>query len=271
MKYKKKIIVNYLISKYDNKNNLKNFFFYYKKFNAGYPHKLIITFKNFEKNDKIFNFNCLKFNKHEKFIDYKLFNDFDWGSYKRLAEKFQSSIFFFMNCHSYPIKKNWLKYFVKNYKKNSLLGPAGSYESLSSEALKGAYSKNRIKSLKYFFTNFIYFPIFPNPHVRSSSFMISGKNFLNLELNKKYRFKKFGTWINESGRNGMTNNFKNKGFKYYIINSDGKKFFKNNWKLSETFCYKEQSKLLISDKFSRLYKKSSKLKKKIIEKKVWGI
>jgi hypothetical protein len=270
MNLKKKIIVNYLISKYDKKTYLKKFLYNYKKFNPGYPHKLIITFKNFKNNDIIFKYKCLKNIKHEKFIDFNLFNDFDWGSYKRLVKKFQNSIFFFMNCHSYPIKSNWLKFFVKNYKKKSLLGPAGSYESLASGAFKGIYYKNRLKSLKYFINNFIYFPIFPNPHIRSNSFMISGKDFLNVELNKKYKFKKFGTWINESGRKGMTNNLKKKGFNCYVINSDGKKFSENNWRLSETFCYKEQSKLLISDKFSRIFNKSGYIKKKIIEKNVWG-
>ena len=46
-----------------------------------------------------------------------------------------------MNCHSYPIVHDWLK-FALNYQDNSLVAPAGSYESITSSWLKGSYSNS---------------------------------------------------------------------------------------------------------------------------------
>ena len=50
----------------------------------------------------------LKKLKHLKFIDPGKKNDWDFGSYGRVAKKYSSRIIFFMNSHSYPICENWL-------------------------------------------------------------------------------------------------------------------------------------------------------------------
>ena len=74
---------------------------------------------------------------------------------------------------------------------------------------------------------------FPNPHIRSNCFMISANNFLELEFNKYYKFKKKGTWINESGRKRYDQSIKKKkNLIFYVINSDGHKFEEKQWQLS---------------------------------------
>lgn len=266
----KNLLVVYLISIYDKREYLKNFLEHYKNFKSGEEHKLLICFKNFENNDTIFECKKLQSVNYIKYLDNNDFNDFDWGSYRRISKIYKDEVIFFMNCHSYPLKNNWLSCFVKNYEDNSILGPAGSLESMVNSALKGIHVKNKFKSYFYALSNFIHFPLFPNPHIRSNCFMISSKNFLSLKLNTKYKYKKIGTWINESGRKGMTNYFKKKKFKIYVINSDGKKFEKNNWILSQTYACGNQSKLIISDKFSRLYDKAEYKEKEKIKKYVWG-
>ena len=75
-------------------------------------HDLLICFKNFKKDDPIFDFDQLKELKHIKF-DNNNFNDFDWGSYERIAKTYSDKIIFFMNCHSYPVKNNWLKLLLR--------------------------------------------------------------------------------------------------------------------------------------------------------------
>ena len=252
-----KLVVVYLISAYDNRENLKQFINHYLNFDAGSKHELIICFKNFDEKDKIFQTPELKQIKYKKFLDNNKFNDYDWGSYRRVSKENLDKIIFFMNCHCRPLVNNWLKLFENNYVEGSLLGPAGSYESMVNSALKGKHTKSKLKSIVYAISNFIDFPIFPNPHIRSNCFMISASNFLDLEFNKNYKFKKKGTWINESGRKGMTNQLKKKKFDIYVINSDGHKFKENKWHLSETYALNQQSKLIIGDKFSTIYAKKS--------------
>jgi hypothetical protein len=263
------IIVVYLISTYDDKQNLKKFINNYLEFSAGSDHELIICFKNFMSNDIIFKTPELNQIKYTKYIDNNDFNDYDWGSYQRISKYYINKIIFFMNCHSRPLVKNWLKLFEINYSKNSLLGSGGSFESMVNSAIKGNHTESKFKSIIYTISNFLDFPLFPNPHIRSNCFMISAKDFLELKLNNANKFNKKGTWINESGRNGMTNQLKKKKFNIYVINSDGKKFEERDWHLSETYALKNQSKLIISDKFSSIYSKLSIKEKKNFQNCIW--
>ncbi len=89
-------------------------------------------------------------------------------------------------------------------------------------------------------------------------------------INKKIN-KKEDTWEIESGLNSLTNFFKKNNYKIFVINSDGAKFSENDWKLSETFNYRNQSKVIISDKHSRKYNDLSISEKKKFELKSWGI
>ncbi len=267
----KKFLVVYLISIYDDRNNLKNFIKHYKFFKSGYEHDLLICFKDFDKNDPIFSIKELDNLDFIKYEDHNIYNDYDWGSYSRISNRYSDRIIFFMNCHSYPIVNNWLKEFVLNYDDNFILGPAGSYESITSNWFKGNVSNSFLYSILYGCLNLINFPLYPNPHLRSNCFMISAKNFKKLILNQKFKYKKLGTWLNESGRNGMTKQSKKLKFNIYVINSDSKKFEINNWIDSQTYALGNQDKLIISDKFSRIYKNASFVEKKKITKNIWGI
>ncbi|WP_440910901.1 hypothetical protein [Candidatus Pelagibacter sp.] len=263
------LAVLYLISVYDDRNNLKKFINNYLKFDSGVNHELIICFKNFDQDDDIFTIPELTKIEFTKVIDNKNYNDYDWGSYYRFAKEYSNKVIFFMNCHSRPIVNNWLKFFCDNYNNRSLLGPAGSFESMVNSALKGLHTKNNFKSIIYTISNFFDFPLFPNPHIRSNCFMISAENFLKLNFNQKYKYKKKGTWINESGRNGMTNQLKKKKFNIFIVNSDGKKFYENEWHLSKTYALEDQSKLIIEDKFSKIFSRMENEQKIKFQKLVW--
>ena len=110
---------------------------------------------------------------------------------------------------------------------------------------------------------------FPNPHIRTSSFLLNGKKFLDYISNKKI-FSKEKTWEIESGKMSLFNYFKKKNYTIYIVNSDGDKFIENNWKLSETYNYFKQSKSIISDKHTRKYDSLNEKDKLLSRKKVWG-
>ena len=264
------VLVAYLISVYDDRQNLVNFIKHYKKYKSGCSHDLLICFKNFNSDDDIFNIKELNDVKVIKFIDNNDFNDYDWGSYLRIAKEYNEKKILFMNCHSYPLINNWLNIFVQYYKENTLIGSSGSYESQVNISFSKLLNINYIKSIIFAVSNFVDFPLFPNPHIRSNCFMISSKNFQSLKLTKKYKYKKKATWINESGRYGMSNQLKKKKINLFVVNSDGKLFDYFDWKNSETYATGKQSKLIISDKYSRIYNETNDEKKKLIRKNVWG-
>ena len=59
-----------------------------------------------------------------------------------------------MNCHSYPVKNNWLKTFAENYDDKSIIGPGGSFESMVNSALNGIHTNDKFKSYLYALSNF---------------------------------------------------------------------------------------------------------------------
>ena len=265
----KKPLVCYLFTGFDKIKSFSNFIKNYKKYKAGYSHDLIVCYKlisakkikNLE--DKMLNI------KHKIFIDPSIKNDWDFGSYRRIAKKYPKKSILFMNSHSYPIKKNWLKIFMKHFKKNTIIATSGSYESITKQVkLKRPFNiisffKKKIKGKNSFFD-------FPNPHLNTSSFLIKGKDLNDYLKGKKFNTK-YETWKLESGFNSLTNNFKRKGYNLIVVNSDGHKFSEDKWMLSETFHYKNQSKSLISDKHSRKYLKLSKVDRLKSQKAVWGV
>ncbi len=246
-----KILVCYLITKFDDENTLLTFLENYKNFKSGYPHELLICFKLFNK-DRLEIFRKLLINiNHTEFIDENINNDFDLGSYSRVALKYPSRHIFFLNSYSYPICDNWLNIIIKNYVKNSILATSASYESfLSSIKLKKLYKifHYLIKLIQY---KKLFYP-FPNPHIRTTGFLIKGSEYLKFMKNRLIR-SKIDAWKIESGKHSLTNYFKKLNYNIYIINSDGNKFLEKDWKLSKTYNYSDQNKSIISDKHIRKY------------------
>jgi len=264
----KKILVCYLFTSFDNKQSFTNFLRYYKINTAGINHTLLICFKLLNKQKILFFRNKLRSIKYIEFIDPVLFNDFDFGSYKRVSEKYRSHTIFFLNSHSYPLKKNWLKKLLYYYKEKTLIGTSASYESL----LTSLKFKKIYKIISFLIRLIRYkkkFKTFPNPHIRTSSFLIKGEDFISFIKNKKITNKE-DAWFTESGLNGLTNYFKRKKYDIFVINSDGLKFTENNWMLSETYNYSKQSKSLISDKHTRKYLKLSNQKRLSASCTSWG-
>ena len=262
-------IVCYLFTVFDKQKKLINFIKYYKKNKSGLNHTLVICYKLLDIAEIIKTRKYLKGVDYIEFVDPVKENDWDFGSYKRVSKLFYNKEILFLNSHSYPTCNNWLKKLFHFKKKNTVIAPTASYESLvDSIKLKKKFHKIiRYLVRKYKFKKD--FNNFPNPHIRTSSFLINSKFFYNFIKLKKIK-NKIDTLKIESGKNSLTNYLKKKKIKTYVVNSDGNKFVEKNWKLSETYCFFNKNKSIISDKHSRKYLKISKNNKYIKRMKVWG-
>jgi len=262
------ILVCYLITKFDNQKTLENFITHYKKFSSGLQHDLLICFKLLNK-EIIKKYQLLlKDINYINFDDNSYLNDFDFGSYKRVAEHFPTKTIFFLNSHSYPICDLWLKKVFNHFHNNSIVGTTASFESL----LSSIKYKKFYKMISYFFKKFRLkkkFNSFPNPHVRTTGLLIEAKDYLSF-MGDKNVFTKEKAWELESGKLSLTNYFKFLGYKIYIINSDGNKYEESKWKLSETYNYLEQQKSIISDKHTRKYLSLNSQEKNESQIKTWG-
>lgn len=264
----KKILVCYLITKFDNEDTLLTFLKNYRNFTSGYPHELLICFKLFN-NEKLKIFRRLLTNiNYTEFIDEYFENDFDLGSYSRVALKYSSRHIFFLNSYSYPICDDWLKIIIKNYDENSILATSASYESLlSSVKLKKIYKifHYLIKLIQY---KKFFYP-FPNPHIRTTGFLIKGSEYSKF-MNNKLIKSKIDAWKIESGKYSLTNYFKSLNYNIFVINSDGKKFLEKDWKKSQTYNYSDQNKSIISDRHIRKYHNLNTIEKLKFQDDTWG-
>jgi hypothetical protein len=102
----KKNLVCYLFTKYDDKKSLINFIKNYKLNPAGYRHRLLVCFKLLDQKNIISARLLLKNTNYIEFIDPVTLNDYDFGSYMRIAQMYTAYTIFFLNSHSYPITSN---------------------------------------------------------------------------------------------------------------------------------------------------------------------
>ena len=263
-----KPVVCYLFTVFDKLESLKDFKKNYQNYKSGFDHDLLICFKLIHQDKLKIILKELNGLKYIKFIDPQFINDYDFGSYKRVCQKFPDRDILFLNSHSYPICNHWLQKLMKHKKNDNLIGITGSYESIT-DSVK---FKKIYKVFSYLFRLYKFkkhFLNFPNPHIRTANFLIRGEIFLEYIKDKKID-NKFDAWKVESGKKSLTNFFKSKNMDIFIVNSDGEKFSEKNWKISNTYKYLNQENLIISDKHTRGYLASSVEKKKIIQKNTWG-
>ena len=117
----KKALVCYLYTGFDSIQKINDFAKHYKKYRSGLKHKLIICFKLLDSKDIENAKKSLKAIKFEAFIDPCKDNDWDFGSYKRVAKKYYDKDILFLNSHSYPVSHNWVKKLFFYKKKIRLL------------------------------------------------------------------------------------------------------------------------------------------------------
>lgn len=262
-------IVCYLYTAFDKKEKLIDFVKYYKKYKSGLNHRLIVCLKLLNSKEIINTRKYLKNIKYTEFIDPCKINDWDFGSYKRVSKCFYDKDILFLNSHSYPICNNWLKKLFHYKNKHTVIAPTASYESLvDSIKLKNKFHKifRYLIRKNRFLKNF---DKFPNPHLRTSNFLINSRIFFNYIKNKPLKNKEDTLKI-ESGKNGLIKYLKKKKIKVFVVNSDGNKFDEQNWSYSETYCFLKKNKAIISDKHTRKFINFDKNKKQTVRLKVWG-
>jgi hypothetical protein len=270
-KFKKKPIVIYLAYEPLGYNYLEKFIFNYNKYPSGHEHDLVICFKKFN-NQKIIKKWENKINiPYIKFDDSDQENDFDIGSFFRVAKKYSDRHILFLGTYTKPITANWLKIFTNHYNEKMLIGATASYASLSSEFLNFHYSNySKFQQLRWGLKHLFFVKLFPNPHIRTTGFFIKSKDLLSININTKKLTQKIQTNYFEAGKNGLSNQLRKKGFELILVNSDNRFFRISDWKKSETFCLENQKKLIFSDNRTEKYLQSSELARNRMTKLYWG-
>lgn len=219
----------------------------YNKHQAGVDHNLIFAVNN-KKNKFLYSKLCyLAKSNNIKLLDLPE-DGLDIGAFFRATKVSNSEYMFFIGAAASILCDNWLLKFSNAFELDSsiqLAGPMGSYA-------KGHSNK------------------FPNPHIRTCSFMINRELFLEYAATQKFPETKDDTWEIEHGVNSLSNFILNKGYKMVVVNSDGIIFAPNDWENSQTYITSKEPKAILDDKWARRYYFTDECLRTKIEMETWG-
>lgn len=255
----------------------------YKKFDAGIDHDLVIVFKGWTQPDDTLPFIRILQAGNIKFHQLSYTGDnLDVSTYYWAAQQLHAEYILFLNTRSRILAVNWLRHFYELSRNipTSVFCATGSWQSYASSVFtihKFTYERN--KSVKQNFDKYklfmkaatlwwYYFPLFPNPHIRTNAFFINRELFLSLQIGKV--FTKIDAYRFESGRNSFTNQLRRKGYQVALLSKDGKMFTEKEWPVSNIFWQGFQENLLISDNQTEAYFHSDIENKKLLKRLAWG-
>ncbi len=112
------------------------------------------------------------------------------------------------------------------------------------------------------------YPRFPNPHVRTSTFMIDRLRLVAMGL-ESARDKR-ATYLFESGRRSITRIIGEEGLRGVVVGRDGRAYDVDEWPASHTFRSGEQQNLLVADNQTRDYQAASPARRRRLTRDSWG-
>ena len=211
---------------------------------------------------------------------------FDFGAYMRIAPSLTHDWVCFLSTNSRPIAQDWLikMYSVAQSSKNvGLIGPTGSIGSIAGIYVPEVSFNGLGPLIRSFALPLIVakgcllyliklrdFRGFPNPHIRSSSFMVKTSLFKEFASVRSIPNSKYGAYILESGRRGLSRYIVELGYGMRVVGADGVSYEHPQWQKSCTFRSGSQSNLLIADRQTDMYESSDSKARLIVEKVTWG-
>ena len=280
----KNILVVHLVRANNGIETFKRFLDSYHQYPGGVEHDLLIVFKGFgdfqstkEYKTLLAPFQHLTLEISDEGFDITAYFAAVWC----YSEQYR--YFCFLNSYSVIQADEWLRKLHDNITKSGvgLAGASGSWNSHHSNVFnwfitfggvvhyqsptkKLANIENRpwwkkvisrIKEVPVNTSFLIHFNAFPNYHLRTNAFMISGEDMLSLKcpvMRTKMDAYKF-----EGGKHGLTMQMLKKGKRVIVVGKDGAGYEKEAWNNSKTFWRFGQENLMVADNQTRDYQEGT--------------
>ncbi|MCK8643383.1 hypothetical protein [Mycobacterium colombiense] len=249
---------------------LERFLTSYRAHDAGAPHQLVVVFKGYAEEGALMKDEACARSFGAETLRLARDDLFDIGAYRESARLIDSRYVAFFNSFSEIVAPRWLARLEDGIRRDGvgLVGATGSWESQTSNA----FQEMRERPLPGYALGWLYkwrfSPHFPNPHIRTTGFMMQRDAFLALKT-KQTRSKQL-TWAFESGWSSMTRQIERKGLKVLVAGRDGRYFEKAEWPGSGTYCAHGQSNLIVQDNHTRKYHDGSAALREEFELRAWG-
>jgi hypothetical protein len=192
----------------------------------------------------------------------------DLAAYAKAARMLEHSRLCFLNSYSVILADGWLGRLSRALDEPGV-GLAGATASWESQAEwvrgKAAYWAYQLLTLRRARRDY---PRFPNPHVRTTGFMISRAALLEMGLERVR--DKSSAYLLESGWRSITRRVQQSGLRAVVVGRDGRVYDVDEWPASHTFRSGDQDNLLIADNQTGDYQSSSPRLRRRLSRDSWG-
>lgn len=249
---------------------LERFLESYRAHIAGAPHQLLVVFKGYDEEGALAKDEGLARSFGAETLRLARDDLFDIGAYRESARMIASRYVAFFNSFSEILSPDWLARLYDGIRRDGvgLVGATGSWESQTSNAFQEMSERPLPGYALGWLYKWRFSPHFPNPHIRTTGFIMQRAAFLALKA-KQTRSKQL-TWAFESGRSGLTRQIEGQGLKVLVAGRDGRYFEKAEWPKSGTYCADGQFNLIVQDNHTRKYHEGSAALRKEFELRAWG-
>ncbi|MGA8364101.1 MAG: hypothetical protein WB709_06240 [Solirubrobacteraceae bacterium] len=192
----------------------------------------------------------------------------DLAAYGLTARALSHARLCFLNSYSVILAEDWLAIFAQALDDPhiGLVGASASWESQSrwirGRARYWPYQLLRLRSARRDY------PRFPNPHLRSTAFMLDRTNLIAMNLDEAR--DKRDTYLLESGRRSITRQILERDLRAVVTGRDGLIYGVKDWAASRTYRSGEQDNLLVADRRTEDWASASPRLRRRLSRDAWG-
>lgn len=192
----------------------------------------------------------------------------DLAAYGIAARQLEHDVVCFVNSYAVILAERWLELLAHAHAAPTvgLVGASGSWES-QAEWTRGA-PRHWPQQLATLARDRRDYPRFPNPHVRTSTFMLDREKVLEMRFERVA--SKREAYLLESGRVSITRRIQQQGLRAVVAARDGLAYDAESWPGSRTFRAGEQENLLVADNQTRAYLQASPRRRRRFARDTWG-
>lgn len=192
----------------------------------------------------------------------------DIAAYVQAARRLEHERVCFVNSYATILVDGWLGLVAGALDRPDvgLVGASGSWES-QAEWRRGPIRHWPVQLAGLAAARHDY-PRFPNPHVRTSTFMV--ERALMAELSPSSIADKRAAYLLESGHDSITRRVQRRGLRAVVVGRDGVAYDVERWPQSRTFRSGDQENLLVADNQTRDYQVASRWRRCQLARASWG-
>jgi hypothetical protein len=192
----------------------------------------------------------------------------DLTAYAEAALRVEHGRLCFLNSYSVVLVDDWLRQLDRAIDSPAigLAGATGSWESratlINGTTMHWIYQLVKLREKRRDF------PSFPNPHIRTTAFMLERELLLELALEPPY--DKRTAYLLESGRQSITRQVQGRGLRTVVVGREGRAYDVKEWPRSCTFRSGEQSNLLVADNRTNEWEQATTEQRRLLTHYAWG-